>query len=105
MKNPNRPRTAHKLNLRNGDVVRLDAWENCVATRVGELFTVANGRIGGIGGIPSGVPKGYRPLFTVISRAADLKPDEVLTIHKRDKAYRLTFPAGSDTGTVTREKL
>lgn len=40
-----------------------------------------------------------------INVLTEQKPDEVFTIHKRDKAYVLTFPHGSNSGTVTRDKL
>lgn len=112
MKDPNRPRAAHKLNLRDGDVVELVAWQDGRKDQAGVHWRFKETkllRIGGIGSInvPSMLAKGERPLFRVISRADDAKPepDESFTIHKRDKAYHLTFPAGSDVGTVTREKL
>lgn len=46
-----------------------------------------------------------RTVGTFRHRVPKQKPDEVFTIHKRDKAYVLTFPRGSNTGTVVRERL
>ena len=120
----NRPRAAHKLNLRDGDVVELVGWQDGGNIRVGERFTVSNQTLLDKRGndrflVHSAWVKGRRPLFAVVSHAADshdlsdmpefqaahAKPDEVITIHKRDKAYRLTFPHGSDVGKAVREEL
>lgn len=196
-----RPRAAHKLNLQVGDVVELDAWQDGNTSKLvgttykasGEFLhqTAGNGWL-----TPSVYPKGHRPLFRVISRAAaksamahvdscgnasevsraaeqmpdtklktethvgaghlhiesllaeqkpdyirealdahkinretgyktydydaaDAKPaDEIVRFTRKDGVwwapnrtnlsthrYTLTFPAGSNTGTVTREKL
>ena len=67
-KDPNRPRPAHKLNLRKGDVVELVKWEDGDASLIGEKFTYI------LGGavqcqIDRPLPKGQRPLFVVIARA------------------------------------
>ena len=106
-KDPNRPRAAHKLNLQPGDVVRLVAWQSA-ATKQAYLrdveFTVGKPMWGSIGSQRNN-PKGSRPLFTVISRAADAKPDEVKTTCDENYRYTRIFSAGSDIGTVTREKL
>lgn len=115
-----RPRAAHKLDLQDGDVVELMGWQSGGNIRVGEKFTVAGGVLHDENGdkrfiIPSAWPKGHRPLFRVISRAANAKPDELIVLygptwgklHMMADTHRitLTFPHGSDAGTVTREKL
>ena len=115
-----RPRAAHRLDLQDGDVVELLGWQDDDKSFIGRVYTVSgewlvDSDLAECWWWPDGLmPKGHRPLFRVISRAAWAvdgmggtiqQPDEVFTIHKRDKAYRITFPNGSDVGTVTREKL
>lgn len=71
-----KPKAAHKLDLRDGDVVELMAWQR-VATNQ-KLFVGTKWLVGGddwklfrhLHNI-----KGTRPLFRVISRAADAVPD------------------------------
>ena len=63
-----KPKTAHKLDLKPGDVVRLVAWEDGANTGIGVELDV------GLNGPESGwwelnQPKGERPLFMVVSRA------------------------------------
>ena len=67
-KDPNRPRPAHKLNLRDGDVVQLVKWEDGSISLIGCLRIC--GRSAWLQShIESPLPKGQRPLFTVVSRA------------------------------------
>lgn len=71
-KDPNRPRPAHKLKLRNGDVVRLEGWQDNVDDGdTGVILTVGSGRYSDWiqEQIDYPFPKGERPLFTVVSRA------------------------------------
>jgi hypothetical protein len=76
-KDPNRPRPAHKLGLTPGDKVELVKWEDKYLGYEGMIFVVsADGtRVDHDGGISYQIPcilrKGNRPLFRVISRAAD----------------------------------
>lgn len=119
-----RPRAAHKLTLRDGDVVRLEKWQDGRKWDIGKTYTARNCYLDGTSKmahyhVASPLPKGHRPLFTVISRAADAKADEVIIFHSSMPSlhwrrprfandthrFTITFPAGSDTGTVTREKL
>ncbi len=121
-----RPRAAHRLNLQEGDVVELVAWQDGQTRLVGVKYRKAGAwlyEIDGLGGwlIEQTYPKGHRPLFRVISRAAEQKPDEVIVLTGwLEKAgwilgyspctcdthrFTLTFPAGGNTGTVTREAL
>lgn len=69
-----RPRAAHKLNLKDGDVTNLVAWQHGIGI-VGIVHTWKNGWLWHKGqkcitqeGIFS-LPKGQRPLFRVISPA------------------------------------
>ncbi len=117
-----RPRASHNLDLRDGDVVELVAWQSKAANqglRIGETFVVGNEQWEGF--IARHNPKGHRPLFRLISSAAGAKPDRVIVRYgfpedadgtwtaKRYDAdtYRctITFPDGSDVVTVVREKL
>jgi hypothetical protein len=76
-KDPNRPRPLHKLGLARGDEVELVKWEDKYSGNVGMIFVVsADGqRVEHDNGIAYQIPrilrKGQRPLFRVISRAAD----------------------------------
>lgn len=162
---------AHRLNLRDGDVVELVGWQHGSAANqnssrlIGRVYTLQNGWLclGQEASIDLhevlSLPKGRRPLFHVISRASwavdgmggtiqqpqtytraqieravimghsadnaakftEQKPDEVIkkyayvyshewlfgTEQTMDDTHRftLTFTAGSDTGTVVKEKL
>jgi hypothetical protein len=64
-----KPKPAHKLDLKPGDVVELVAWEDgCVQGAVGKTFDV------GLNGPKTKIwefnqPKGHRPLFRVVSRS------------------------------------
>lgn len=120
-----RPRAAHKLNLQEEDVVELVAWQDGRDWAVGRIFKFDGLDLrseGFVFAVPSVLPKGHRPLFRVISSAADAKPDEVIVRYARlyldlgalwiasatpDCTHRFTiaFPHGSDIGMVTREKL
>ena len=66
-----KPQPAHKLGLKEGDVVELVAWEDQDGCLIGKRITVdmkgLPDRIG-IYGL-SYYPKGHRPLFRVVSRA------------------------------------
>jgi hypothetical protein len=69
-----KPKPAHKLDLKPGDVVELVAWEDgCDAGAVGKTFDV------GLNGPETDIwefnqAKGERPLFRVVSRASWTKP-------------------------------
>ena len=69
-----KPKPAHKLDLKPGDVVELVAWEDgCDAGAVGKTFYV------GLNGPETDIwefnqAKGERPLFRVVSRASWTKP-------------------------------
>lgn len=115
-----RPRAAHKLDLRDGDVVELVAFQcDCGNEEyfINSQFVVGSERW--ISLCVEGRDKGHRPLFRVISRAADATPDEVVNFFAKipevllcklraendTHRFTLTFPHGSDTGTVVREAL
>ena len=69
-KDPNRQRPAHKLNLCKGDVVRLKGFQD--GRHVTEADIVVGIWFSGEwlqSHIESPLPKGQRPLFTVVSRA------------------------------------
>ena len=67
-KDPNRPRPAHKLGLRNGDVVRLVARQDGSTAGVGLEFTVGQSGVVEYH-MCNPAPKGQRPLFVIVSRA------------------------------------
>ena len=66
-----KPKPAHKLDLKPGDVVKLVEWEDQAGCLIGERISVD------IKGLPAQIgiyglndyPKGQRPLFRVVSRA------------------------------------
>ena len=70
-KDPNRPRPAHKLNLRDGDVVRKAGFNGVGlpwdAITVGCCLSPGSDWLAGL--IESPPPKSQRPLFVVVSRA------------------------------------
>ena len=126
---PNRPRAAHKLNLQDGDRVKLVGWQDNKTSCVGNVYTFIDGWLVDVFGIqmhivPSVFPKGERSLFIVVFRANSPVPDEVIVltgwqdddmsswIMAQDMSSEfdtcrmtLTFPAGSNIGTVVREEL
>jgi hypothetical protein len=68
-----KPKPAHKLDLKPGDVVALVAWENFDMSGVGRTFNV------GLNGPKTNIwefnqPKGHRPLFKVVARVSWTKP-------------------------------
>jgi len=65
-----KPKPAHKLDLKPGDVVKLVAWEDIATVGIGKRFNVEND-ISIEGGFIqlNNYPKGHRPLFKVVSRA------------------------------------
>ena len=71
-KEPNRPQPAHKLNLRKGDVVRLEGWQDgSTDHEVGVRIAIGSGRHSDWlqSHIESPLHKVQRPLFVVVSRA------------------------------------
>jgi hypothetical protein len=60
-----KPKTAHKLDLKPGDVVELVAWEDGSTQGIGKRYP--------FDGLPQ-YPKGYRPMFRVVSRFSYPKP-------------------------------
>ena len=125
---PNRPRAAHKLNLQDGDRVKLVRWQDHhQGVSIGKTYQRRGDRLETINNpcdywnFPPTFPKGYRPLFVVVSRATPPVPDKVLIFNGQmvngemiytrrfisSDTYRLTltFNAGSNTGTVVREEL
>ena len=71
-KDPNRPRPAHKLNLRYGDVVRHVGWQGEPSFADGAEITVGEDGVNGSWldlSVNRPLPKGQRPLFVVVSRA------------------------------------
>jgi len=83
-----RTRALHKLDLRPGDVIRLDAWQDGDTVNIGRCYTVnasvsrADHGDGCWFRIPSPVPKGERPLFVIVSRA-DVAPEKVPNLIER----------------------
>jgi len=63
-----KPKPAHKLDLKKGDVVELVKWEDGETVGAGETFKVGKKGIEG-GDWDFNQPKGERPLFKVVSRA------------------------------------
>jgi protein involved in polysaccharide export with SLBB domain len=56
----NKPKPAHKLDLKPGDVVELVAWEDGSLGGVGKEYKYGN--------FETVISKGHRPLFKVVSR-------------------------------------
>jgi hypothetical protein len=65
-----KPKPAHKLDLKPGDVVELVAWEDGHLGDIGLSKTIGINNVE----IPSSYPKGERPLFRVVSRFSYPKP-------------------------------
>lgn len=63
-----KPKPAHKLDLKPGDIVELVAWEDGFTGAAGRTFNVGltgpEGRY-----LQCNLPKGERPLFRVVPRA------------------------------------
>jgi hypothetical protein len=60
-----KPKPAHKLDLKPGDVVELVVWEDGHLGDIGLRRTIGVANVA----IPSTLPKGKRPLFNVVSRS------------------------------------
>jgi len=60
-----KPKPAHKLDLKPGDVVELVAWEDGHLGDIGLRRTIGVANVA----IPSPIPKGQRQLFKVVSRS------------------------------------
>jgi hypothetical protein len=99
-RDPATPRPAHKLNLRDGDVVKLIAWQDAhLGNLIGKSYRyqVASGKLVNVSDVTDywadvasgkSFPKGERPLFTVISRAAEQKPVTAREVFAKDQNRR-----------------
>jgi hypothetical protein len=68
-----KPKPAHKLDLKPGDVVELVAWEDGELSGIGKEYTYDGASLRDdfyhIIRDPSSITKGERPLFRVVSRS------------------------------------
>jgi hypothetical protein len=67
-KDPQRPRPAHKLRLRDGDVVELVGWQDRIGFMQSTICTAGESAWLQVH-IDRPLPKGKRPLFVIVSRA------------------------------------
>ena len=65
-----KPKPAHKLDLKEGDVVKLVAWEDGFHGAIGDKITCGkDGKLYHSDFVLDRCPTGHRPLFRMVSRA------------------------------------